>query len=117
MSLSSKTLVCTSVTCPSANGVAPVIPIPENCHTVIVVNPVGNADVLVAQAAPGTALTQPGNATRVAAGTSLTLGVGTSSERGILAYDAVNGNTGLVYGSAAGGVTPTIMYLCTFGAI
>lgn len=118
MSLSAKTLVVTTAVCPTANGVAPVIPVPENCHTVIVLNPAGNGDALMAQEAPGTALAQPGNATRVAAGASLTLGIGTSSDRGVLAFDAPTGTTGFVYASASGqGLTLTIMYVCSFGAI
>jgi hypothetical protein len=117
MSLTAKTLVCTTVVCPNANGVAPLIAVPDNCHTVIVLNPAGNPDVLMAQEAPGTALSQPGNATRIAAGSSLVLGIGTISERGVLAFDAAAGTTGFVYGSAGQAVTPTIMYLCSFGAV
>jgi hypothetical protein len=117
MSLTAQTLVCTSVVCPTALGVAPLIAVPDNCFTVIILNPAGNADVLMAQAAPGTALSQPGNATRIAAGSSLTLSIGTISERGVLAFDPVVGTTGFVYGSAGAPVTPTIMYLCSFGAV
>jgi len=117
MALTAKTMLVTTAVCPNNAAVAPVVGVPDNCHTIIVVNPIGNADLLMAQAAPGTVLAQPGNATRIPTGTSLTLEVGTISERGVLAYDAVAGTTGFVYASAAGGVTVTLMYLCTFGAV
>ena len=115
MALTAKTLLITTAVCPNNAGVSPVVPVPDNCHTIIVVNPTGNADVLMAQEAPGTVLTQPGNATRVPGGTSLTLEVGTISDRGTLSYSVPLGTTGFVYASGAGGVTCTIMYLCTFG--
>ena len=118
MALIAKTLVVTTVVCPSSAGVAPVINVPENCHTVVVLNPAGNPDVLMAQEVPGTVLAQPGNATRVAAGSSLTLSIGPVSTRGYLTYDAAAGTTGFVYGSGSGqAVTPTIMYLCAFGPV
>jgi len=118
MSLVAKTLVVTTVVCPSSNGVAPLVNVPDNCHTVIVLNPTGNPDVLMAQEVPGTALAQPGNATRIAAGSSLTLSIGTQAARGNLKYDVPTGTTGFVYGSGSGqAVTPTIMYICSYGPV
>ena len=116
MALSPKTMLITTAVCPNNQGVSPGVNVPANCHTIIVVNPTGNPDVLMAQEPPGTVLAQPGNATRIPGGTSLTLEVGTISDRGVLAHDLVLGTTGFVYASAAGGVTCTIMYLCSFGA-
>ena len=117
MALSSKTLLITTAPCVNNQGVAPAVNVPDNCHTLIVVNPAGNPDVLMAQEAPGTVLAQPGNATRIPAGSSLTLAIGTVTARGVLQYDAVAGTLGFVYATGGQAVTPTIMYLCSFGAV
>jgi hypothetical protein len=95
----------------SGTAVAPSTAIPDNCHTVVILNR-GAGDGLVGRAAPGAgALTEGTNATRIPANASLSLQLGTARVRGIMNNGDVAGS-GLVY-DGVGGTTPTfdILYL------
>ncbi|NDC58549.1 MAG: hypothetical protein EBZ50_06955 [Alphaproteobacteria bacterium] len=96
-------------------GVAPTLAVPDNCHTIIVLNTTATAG-LVGQQTVGTALVAGTNAMTVPAGGSLTLAVGTFTQRGTM-DPAVQPNSGLVYGSVGAGITLQVLYLCTFGPV
>jgi len=78
--------------------VQPPTACPENCHTLIVYNPNAAATLLVAFATNAGAFVAA-NAARVPAGTSMTLAIGSVSQRPALAGDllfvdaTVNGST------------------------
>jgi len=78
--------------------VQPPTTCPENCHTLVIYNPNAAATLLVAFAASAAAFVSA-NAARVPAGTSMTLAIGSVSQRPALSGDAlfvdatVNGST------------------------
>ena len=98
----------------STTSVQPTTSIPDNCHTIIVLNTSATA-ALVGLATPGTVLAAGVSAMTVPAGASLTLAIGTITTRGIMDNVRVVGS-GLVYAStAAVAVTLEITYLSAFG--
>jgi hypothetical protein len=115
MALSVSPFLATSAAPVSNAGVAPAVPIPDNCHTIIVLNTTAVAG-LVGQQTVGTLLVAGANAMSVPAGGSLTLAVGTFTQRGTMDA-AVQPNSGLVYGSVGAGITLQVLYLCTFGPV
>ncbi len=99
MAVSTKPFVGTVATVVTAGTpVQPPVAVPENCHTLIIYNPNAAATVLVAFAtSAGTFVSA--QAARVPAGTSMTLAIGSVSQRPSLAAEllfvdaTVNGST------------------------
>lgn len=99
MAVSTKPFVGTVATVVAAGTpVQPPTAVPENCHTLIIYNPNAAATVLVAFATnAGTFVAA--DAARVPAGTSMTLAIGSVSQRPALAAEllfvdaTVNGST------------------------
>jgi hypothetical protein len=115
MALSASPFLVASAAPVSNIGVAPSVAIPDNCHTVIVLNTTLVAG-LVGRASVGDALVAGTNAMTVPAGGSLTLAVGTFTQRGTMDA-AVQPNAGLVYGSVGAAIGLQVLYICTFGPI
>lgn len=112
MALSTSALAFTvaAVAAPGTS-VSPGTAVPDNCHTVLITNPSAAAVVgWVGQGAPGGAL-GAGTAQRIPAGTTLSLAIGLSSDRGLFDPAA---SRGLIF-DASGALTLEVTYLCTFG--
>lgn len=99
MAVSTKPFLGTVATVVAAGTpVQPPTAVPENCHTLIVYNPNAAATVLVAFATNAGAFVAA-DAARVPAGTSMTLAIGSVSQRPALAAEllfvdaTVNGST------------------------
>lgn len=116
MALSASPFVVTSAAPANNVSVNPGTAIPDNCHTIIVLNTSNATAGLVGRVAVGTALVAGTNAMTVPAGASLTLAVGTITQRGIMDPATIAGS-GLTYGSAGGAITLQILYLSNFGVI
>ena len=86
----------------SGTSVAVTTQPPDNCHTVLVTNPSTTVVGLVGLATAPAALTAGVNAQRVPPGTTITLGLGTSRARGLIAT--------LVADSIGGAVTLEFTY-------
>lgn len=105
-----------SVTSPGTS-VAPAVPVPDNCHTILIRNTDTGNDVYVGQGAPGGALDPAGstpNALRITPLSSLTLSLGTQRYRGILDQSVLTG-TGLIFDASGGTPTVEITYLNALG--
>lgn len=90
-------------------AVAATVAVPDNCHSVIVYNPSTTTAGLIGQVGPGVPLVAGTNAVSIPAGASLTLAIGTISQRGTLDFG---------YGTT--GVLPLplqVLYLCSFGPV
>lgn len=77
-------------------SVAPATAVPDNCHTVIILNQSSSGTVYVGNGAAGGALSLAGGATPIPAGGQLTLNIGVLSQRGGQAnfiYDATVATT------------------------
>ena len=115
MALSAFPVVFANASAANTTAVAPTVPVPDNCHTVVVYNPTAT-DAFVGRAAVGAALVEGTNATRLPSKSSITLAVGTLSQRGPM-DEAVLVGSGLVYSSSIVGATAVdITYLCALGA-
>jgi hypothetical protein len=90
----------------------PSVAIPDNCKSVLVTNRGAN-DCLVGQlaAGPGAALVEGVSGFRIVAGQSITIPIGTISQRGVMNNAATVG-TGLLYDGLVGVTNLDIMYLC-----
>lgn len=86
--------------------------IPDNCRSILVTN-VGLNDALIGQlaAGPGGPLVERVSSTRLVAGASMTILVGTIGQRGTMNNAIVVGSE-LLYDSLVGVTTLDIMYLC-----
>ena len=93
----------------------PSAAIPDNCKSILVTN-VGTNDALVGQlaAGPGAALVERVSGTRLVAGASITIPIGTISARGTM-NNAVVVGSGLLYDGLVGATTLDIMYLNILG--
>ena len=100
----------------AATAVAPGSPIPDNCKEVILLN-IGTVPALYGIAAPGAAaLTEGTNASRIPAGSALTLAVGTIATRGIMDQAQAAGS-GLVFAGVGGTPTVNLTYINVFGPL
>lgn len=100
----------------AGTAVAPSTPIPDNCKQVVVLN-LGPVDALFGIAAPGVgALIERVNAARIPAGGSISLGIGTIKERGIM-DQAVTAGSGYVYDGVGGTPTLDLTYVNVLGTI
>ena len=115
MALSASPFLVASAAPVNNLGVAPTVAIPDNCHTIIVLNTTLVAG-LVGRASVGDALVAGTNAMSVPAGGSLTIAVGTLTQRGTMDA-AVQANAGLVYGSVGAAIGLQVLYLCSFGPV
>ena len=116
MALASNPFVPTSAAPATNAGVNPAIPIPDNCHTVVVLNPSAADSVLVGEAAAGTLLVAGTNAMSIPPGASLSLAIGTLSQRGPMDPVVAPGK-GLIYGTTGAALTAQVLYLNAFGVI
>lgn len=114
MALNAQTLAITSATPATTAGVAPGLPIPDNCWQITLRN-TGGVVVLYGQAATTTVLVAGTNAVTLPVGEAIALPIGTIGTRGSL-DPAVGGATGLVYGAAAAAVVE-ITYFCKRGEL
>jgi len=90
----------------------PSVAIPDNCKSVLVQN-IGANDCLIGQlaAGPGAALVERVSGFRLLAGQSITIPIGTISQRGTMNNAVVIGS-GLLYDGLVAPTTLDIMYLC-----
>lgn len=114
MALTAQTIVATSAAPATNAGVAPGIPIPDNCWQIMLRN-TGGVVVLYGQAAVGTPLVAGTNALTLPINEGVVLPIGTVTTRGSL-DPATVGATGLVYGAAAAAVVE-ITYICKRGEL
>lgn len=114
--VSDKMLDSTTILAANANGQRPSKLIPDNCYTVIIINPDLNNDLWVAVAPVGTVLDPLGVGGLVPliipAGNKLILGIGVSTMR---PQSTPAESDQFVYQSSAGTVQANISYLCTVG--
>lgn len=97
-------------------AVTPSSPIPDNCFAIVILNTGANA-VLYGIAAPGAAaLTEGTNAARINAGASLTIPIGSLSQRGIMDEVQLTGS-GLVYSALVGATSLDITYQNALGSV
>jgi hypothetical protein len=94
-------------------AVSPNNPVPENCHTIIVLN-TSAVDALYSQSAPGGPLTEGIDAARIPAGSSLTLDIGEVVMRGVIDEGTLAGS-GLIFDGIGGAVVLNLTYLCNTG--
>jgi len=112
MALSTSSVLSTSVTPAGTAAVAaPVgLEVPENCHTIVVLNTHATNLAFVTSlrtgVGVGTALTTA-NAAQIAAGASLTLGISDESKR--------PGTLVMLYAASAGATVINITYVCGTG--
>ena len=115
MALSAFPVVFANAAAGNTTAVAPTVVIPDNCHTVVLYNSSAN-DAFVGRDAVGVVLVEGTNATRLPSKSSLTLAIGTLSQRGVMDEVLLSGS-GLVYSSSGLlAVTIDITYLCSLGA-
>lgn len=110
MALSSSTLLGTRATIASAGtSVAPATAIPDNCHTMILLNRSSSATILVAAGSAGGTIADNGSQlATIPASASLTLAVGVLATR-------VTSLENLIFDSSSGAANVDITYLCTSG--
>lgn len=96
----------------AATSTAPSAPIPDNCHTIILVNKstTTGEDILYGIGTPGVTLVEGTTGERLAAGDKITLGIGTIRERGVMDNGTLAGS-GYVYTSLSGTPNVGIIYL------
>jgi hypothetical protein len=116
MANSTQPVVVTSAAAVAGSSVAPTTAIPDNCHTIILLNTSTNIPVLFGQAAAGAALVEGTTGTRLPASGAISLAVGTIKQRGSMDPASVVSN-GLVYTGVGGAATVDITYLCALGSI
>lgn len=116
MANSTQPVVVTSAAAVAGSSVAPTTAIPDNCHTIILLNVSTTIPVLFGQAAAGAALVEGTTGTRLPASGAISLAVGTIKQRGIM-DPAIAPNNGLVYTGIGGAANIDITYLCGFGGL
>lgn len=100
----------------AGTAVAPSAPIPDNCKEVVILNR-GPVDGLFGVAAPGAgALIEGTNAARLPSLSSITLGIGTITERGAM-DQAVVAASGIVYDGIGGTPVFDVTYISVRGTI
>jgi hypothetical protein len=115
MANSTQALVVTQAAAVVGSSVAPTTPIPDNCHTVILLNTSGANPVLFGQAVAGAALVEGTTGTRLPAGSSISLAMGTIKQRGEMS--GAVGFPGIVYTAIGGAVNVDITYICGLGSL
>lgn len=108
-------VVVTQAAAVVGSSVAPTAPIPDNCHTVILLNTSGANAVLFGQAVAGAALVEGTTGTRLPASSSISLAVGTIKNRGEMS--GAVGFPGIVYTAIGGAAAVDITYLCSLGSL
>ena len=110
MALSSSTLLGTRATIASAGtSVVPATALPDNCHTIVMLNRSATATIFLSAGTPGSAIADNGSQlATVPASASLTLAIGVLSER-------VTRLDNLIFDSSAGAANVDITYLCVSG--
>lgn len=98
---------------PTSQGVA--APVPDNCHTIIVVNPSLLLTLLVGIAVPGGALTRGVNCISISPLASITLSVQTFRFRFAMDQAQVAGS-GLAFDAVGGAITGEVAYVNTLGS-
>lgn len=97
-------------------AVAPAVEVPDNCYEIIITNPNNAATAVVSTGVVGSTLNVPPTApvgTVVLPESSVSLKIGTRSERGIIDSSQLAGS-GLIV-SATGAISVGITYLCRLG--
>jgi len=115
MAYATQPIVVTQAAAVVGNAASPAVLVPENCHTIILLNTSGANPVLFGQAPSGLALVEGTTGTRLPAGSSISLAIGTVKQRGFM-DDTVTG-PGIVFTAIGGAVNVDITYLCGFGSI
>jgi hypothetical protein len=116
MANSTQPVVVTAAAAVAGSSVAPTTAIPDNCHTIILLNVSTTVAALFGQAAVGAALVEGTTGTRLPASSAVSLAVGTIKQRGSM-DPAVAPNLGLVYTGIGGAAGIDITYLCGFGGL
>lgn len=108
MALSASTLLGTRATIASAGtSVAPATALPDNCHTMVLLNRAPGHTVFMSTGTPGGAIADNGTQlATIPAASSLTLAVGVLAER-------VTRLDNLIFDCDAGNANVDITYLCT----
>ena len=106
MSLSTKTLLCTTANADNLSAVEANVAIPENCHTITIFNPDTTNLVYVAEDVAGAAPLSSSTSKIIDARGTYTITMGTLSTR-------VQRSMVLVYSTSAANIDVNIAYLCT----
>jgi hypothetical protein len=116
MAIASSGLTFTSAA-PAVVGtsVSPGTAVPDNCKSIVILNTSAAVAGLVGIASPGAGtLVEGPTGTRIPAGSSITLNVGTSESRGIMDEAQVAGS-GLVFATLGAAITFDVTYVNALG--
>ena len=116
MANSTQPVVVTAAAAVAGSSVAPTTAIPDNCHTIILLNTSATVAALFGQAAVGPALVEGTTGTRLPASGAISLAVGTIKQRGSM-DPAVAPHLGLAYTGIGGAAGIDITYPCGFGGL
>ena len=118
MAFSTTCLRFTSATVAAAGtSVSPALAVPDNCHTVMILNASTTQSVLWGVGAPGGAITPGTNGMTLLPASGQTLAVQTLPHRSLLDQAQIAAS-GLIFDVPGGGVVPQVIqisYLCTLG--
>lgn len=115
MSVARRPVTFTSaVVAAAGTSVAPGTAVPDNCHTILILNTSTTLTGLVGIATAPAALTAGTNATQLPPLGSITMAVLTSDERGPMDETTLTGS-GLAFDAIGGAITFNVTYLSRVG--